>query len=487
MEHERFDELTRILAGATSRRGALKGIISVAAGIGAHRRLPSLSAAASLPEPLVATCTPADKGQPCGPAGGCGRCVRGFGGNAYCDPNPSLCQNAQSSDDHCPSCDPATLMCTPPVACGPCEGCVSNIAPSCRYLASGRNNECDPDRNHCDRNTGRCLECPVGQIPCHNVCVDPLTDLAHCGGCDHACGRCHSCENGVCRPCDDHCETCDHNGRCVSTCEGPCLGCRNGKCVDNGQCVCRRSRRPGSWPIGWLMALAPTRLLPHDTLSHCGPCEQCELDGCAPVKCGSPCFVCDPANGACASSCVSGQHCCDDTCCDGPCNETGDSCCPADQLCAEECCDADQQCCDGVCTLTSEGCSCPEAQICEGVGVPGDCCKTGQHCCYDGCCDAPCSPDGNCVCNPPSYAQCADDTGCCAGEQCCSGQCCQGTCVHYDTFDACCEVTQVLCSGNDGCCDPGAICCYSDFGLQCCNLSVYVCDKAYGCHFPFPG
>jgi hypothetical protein len=50
----------------------------------------------------------------------------------------------------------------------------------------------------------------------------------------------------------------------------------------------------------------------------------------------------------------------------------------------------------------------------------------------------------------------------------------------------CCEVGQVTCPGMDGCCDEPAICCYSDLGLSCCDLSIYVCDQTYGCHIPFP-
>lgn len=63
--------------------------------------------------------------------------------------------------------------------------------------------------------SGPSRSCPSGQMDCHGTCVDPLTDVNHCGSCDVCCPSFSDCDQG-------HCD-CPYGS---VLCRGPtCLAC----------------------------------------------------------------------------------------------------------------------------------------------------------------------------------------------------------------------------------------------------------------------
>ncbi|HZO12561.1 MAG TPA: fibrinogen-like YCDxxxxGGGW domain-containing protein, partial [Polyangiaceae bacterium] len=87
--------------------------------------------------------------------------------------------------------------------------------------------------------------CPPERTSCSGVCVDTLTDAAHCGECDAACEAGETCDNGTCELCTDTMTIC--TGACVDTmvdpnhcggCDMPCVGqlCVAGSCQPARDC-----------------------------------------------------------------------------------------------------------------------------------------------------------------------------------------------------------------------------------------------------------
>ncbi|MCB9508092.1 MAG: hypothetical protein H6697_10565 [Myxococcales bacterium] len=93
--------------------------------------------------------------------------------------------------------------------------------------------------------------CAAPRVACGDGCVDLLSNDAHCGRCDSACGDTESCEDGVCG-CAAPLERCGaqcvelssdaaHCGRCGASCGGD-ERCVAGECVvdcDDGETACR--------------------------------------------------------------------------------------------------------------------------------------------------------------------------------------------------------------------------------------------------------
>ncbi|MFZ5470487.1 MAG: choice-of-anchor D domain-containing protein [Myxococcota bacterium] len=82
--------------------------------------------------------------------------------------------------------------------------------------------------------------CPKGLLECAGQCVDPLSDVAHCGGCDRACVATQTCLDGRCRcqpmGCGDLGKQC---GSWPDGCGGTveCGGCVAPRaCAASGQC-----------------------------------------------------------------------------------------------------------------------------------------------------------------------------------------------------------------------------------------------------------
>jgi hypothetical protein len=136
------------------------------------------------------TCTP------CAIAHGGARCVNGACTAATCDPGWGDC-NGKSED----GCETDLTL---PTSCGSCATACSEPAPVC--APSGATRACA---------SGCPAEAP---LRCGGACVSPLTNVAHCGGCD--------------RPCPDVPKA---NSTCVA---GVCtFTCKPGSHACLGQCV----------------------------------------------------------------------------------------------------------------------------------------------------------------------------------------------------------------------------------------------------------
>jgi hypothetical protein len=86
---------------------------------------------------------------------------------------------------------------------------------------------------------GTAPTCDLGQIVCAGACVDPDSDVAHCGGCDSPCAADDLCSGGLCVDACHPQTECD--GVCVDTfshpdhCGGCGIECASGLCID-GEC-----------------------------------------------------------------------------------------------------------------------------------------------------------------------------------------------------------------------------------------------------------
>ncbi|MCA9607036.1 MAG: hypothetical protein KC619_15630 [Myxococcales bacterium] len=155
--------------------------------------------------------------------------------------------------------------------------------------------------------------CPGTAIACGAACVDPASDVAHCGGCDHACAPAESCVSGICLcPAGD------------PACAAPPLGnpdrcggrsCRSDQVCRGDTCVCR----PGLTAVG----------------------DRCVDLASDPDNCGMVGNACPEvcAGGVCAPRCSGGLRGCEGACVDlssDPlhCGECGRSC-ARDQVCVE--------------------------------------------------------------------------------------------------------------------------------------------------------
>lgn len=247
---------------------------------------------------------------------------------------------------------------------------------------------------------------------CGNMCVNHMTDEAHCGACFNACRIDQFCDNGTCscfgsmQECagscvdlqadEDHCGVCRNScGEWMTCCQGSCTDlqtddsncgrCGN-VCVENSYCVAGMCSEPcgGAWCDGECVNLEVSNL-------HCGRCSNpcdvpsgfiCQEGECACivglVECGDP-PVCvdvmtDPEHcGTCGTQCPAG-----DVCVNGAC---GHDCYPPNQLCGSECANpmtSNSHCgqCNNPCDVANgficqDGtCDCvPALEECEGVCV----------------------------------------------------------------------------------------------------------------------
>ncbi|MBI5518342.1 MAG: hypothetical protein HY909_31515 [Deltaproteobacteria bacterium] len=155
----------------------------------------------------------------CGSSADC----RGNPAGEACDVTSGRCVGCVPSMDTCPAsqhCDGATLRCVP--GCRADEGCPEGDAgvPS-DGSALGRRARCDAVSHacvecvtdeHCPPGTlcvgqvctvgcNATRPCPAGQTCCAGACIDPLSNVAHCGLCDARCAvpnATPACMNGAC-------------------------------------------------------------------------------------------------------------------------------------------------------------------------------------------------------------------------------------------------------------------------------------------------
>lgn len=181
--------------------------------------------------------------------------------------------------------------------------------------------------------------CEGAQLLCGEACIDPDTDLDHCGGCDSPCATGEVCSGGQCT-----------------------IACGEGLTLCDGACVD----------------------LSNDD-EHCGDCEnpcgfEDECDGgscvelCQPnqLMCDGRCIdvTFDDANcGACDFPCSPGEHCADSRCLP--------ACSPGLVECDEACIDPTSDsahCGAGVDCIAEPGEACTGSDVClGGACVPLDC------------------------------------------------------------------------------------------------------------------
>lgn len=351
MEEQRFDDLTRLVAGKTSRRQVLKVLVGAALGgwfVGSDggRVWASSPNCPSFCEQVFGRDTAATtqciqdakagKGlcSTCGPASPGG----GVASSAVC------C--TRNSSGHCTSYSGATCCGSTQVCSGGvCVTCGEQMRPccaggSCGMGAFGRPLTC------CNGICGECCsdaDCagsPVGPTCCYattvgGLCTDTASDFCNCGACGNLCPGgtdTEQCANGVCvatypRDCS-RLSNCNGNGICDSL---------------TGTCQCQ-----GDW-VG------------EDCGTYIGPP--------IPPTCQSD------------SDCPTSQVCTGGTC--GPAQPcyNGGTYCNGNGICVRNACQ---------CAQPYTGQVCDQDNICR-CYPPGISCVTPYQCCSN-----VCGPDGTC-------------------------------------------------------------------------------------------
>ena len=228
MQPSNFDELTKALASSTSRRDALRTIVTMSVGglfgLGGIRSIfasntncahfcaavfgPDTRAAGSCTSDgahgrgLCAQCGSANPSSICCVRNSRGYCSGSFAVQCPCKSN--LCLTCDSTHGACVGC-PSGQTCLNGECCANANVCGSTC------LAA----PCDASQClHCDSGSGACVGCPAGQTCQSGTCCIPAFT-----------GPCTS---------DDQC--CDFpNSTCCSgiCCHGPAI-CLEGSCIDNG-------------------------------------------------------------------------------------------------------------------------------------------------------------------------------------------------------------------------------------------------------------
>ncbi len=419
MQDWRFDDLTRTLGKATSRRGVLKGLLGgIVAVVIAGRQTTTREVAAAgrscsttqlqqcyadakaRHNELLAGCS----AQPNEPSGSDNQFAQKFGDSldflcktemdrryfnalAACDraqcPDGGMCANGH--------CCRGENCCNPGVQCpendgfgpspwGPPPFCCAEGNSCCHDQC------CTPSQTCCTQTQRGFLGFVFsgGSQTYSHQCSDLQSDAKNCGACGNdcgdqpctdgqcGCGECAQWDEGSkqCVPRSDV-ERCAGNGYC---CQGTCVPpCENGEAPDPKTCQCNICE-------GQIDGAA------------CGDNLECCNQQCVSNQCPSP-KVFDDQSCTCQcppTTCPNGElldpdTCqCVDLCANVTCGEcqtcdpTSGDCIPvADQTA----CGNGQVCCSGTCQDTCDTCA----------GLPcsnGDCCanSTDWACCQDGCC-----------------------------------------------------------------------------------------------------
>lgn len=364
----RFDDLTRTLGKATSRRGVLKGLLGglVAAVVG---------------NSLPGSATAVDAATTCNDKRACRE--RAFKQFEQCLAAAQLVNGFRSGNLRrggsggrisaivCEAQMRLDMLYCSRTGCRSEETCCASGCSSLLFDAQncGACGHACPDGATCE---DKQCQCPDDQTICDNQCVDTQTDKNNCGSCGHQCGTCETCSGGQCVPrtcpegytcCQDNCippcpsgdppdpntcqcdyckdqvngAACDANNSNMACCDQQCVNtqCASGKQFSYDTCGCQC-----------------TSTCPPDQLQDPDTC-QCQ-DLCQGVTCGE-CQTCDPTSGDCVqvddqTACGNNQVCCSGTCQD-TCTCTGLSCSNGD------CCpnSTDWACCENGC--------CPQVQI----------------------------------------------------------------------------------------------------------------------------
>lgn len=341
MEERRFDDLTRALGAARSRRQVVKGLLGglIAAVIG-QASSPTLVGATGEPcsSAAVTQCYTAAKQKRdetvaglCSPQflersrGNIGKSIDAictlqvnrwyFGELARCD--QAQCQQGGTCiNDRC--CE-GEHCCDPGVQCG---GTSAFDPPTfcCPAGSSCCNDQCCEAGNTCCQHTDVGLPFGLRKPSFSYTCTDLAEDPKNCGACENVCKGDQICQGGTC--------SCPSG---TNACEGPFnVAC----CAPNEYCQ--------SSAFGGV-----------ECVPRCSPCEVYDPSNtaqpCQPLECDA-CQECDPESGQCKPS-EDGTACGSNlTCCGGQ--------------CVSEVCSGAQSF-----NLATCQCECPQAS-CPGGGLP---------------------------------------------------------------------------------------------------------------------
>lgn len=407
---EAFDQLTRQVGQARSRREALRvlgtGLLGVALGSLVSKKALAADTAGTVPrslrglppQPLTPGLPPAtfDPRQPLGPP----RPLPPgpIRGPLPFEPVGKTCNSALLTD--CLTTAQAeytrcAAMCN--ASCGPgeqypdaprtavCSACRRQW-PDCRYTLQEAGLTCQ--RTYGCINGYSCTQdearpqieycCPTGKVPCNGGCVDPCLSLAQI--------------------------------RNRSTCQCDCARSCRPPMIQDADCFCKC---PECKPGFRLQDTRTCKCTCIDGLDLCG--DECVNFQDDPKNCGACGIVCQPQEKCCNGKCVSlsaDPNCGD---CSRNCSARGMTCCPssgAPGLPSHYCSDLNQNFDCGACgKACTSGC-------CAGV------CCTGT---LSGCCNG-----RNCI-----SLNTIQNCGSC-GRRCASGEaCCNGVCTRLGTNDNC--------------------------------------------------
>ncbi len=349
MDAERFDQLTRGLVAATSRRGVLTGAAAAIAGrLGTpflDRFIGSSAASAAAGcNPDQAACVKLAKQ---GYDAAVGLCDQGAGmvtsRSEAPDEGPSeglfaglrrfLCVGVASRQlermvsecgmkypaSPCAPCDICTLegSCAP--QCYPCQTCQGNRC----VAAPGQCSACEVcTRSGCENRCGQCERCDRDGT-CHSACGS---------GCEMVCRSCEICQQGRCVDTCPACQSCspvpgggDAVGRCLPVDCGAGLRCIDNKCVPEPT-TCRADGSAGGVPPGRASRANAEVCGPIcATGGGCGAFPACDPDteGCSCTTTTEGEFACT-TNGQCddlppcltSANCGTGTACVVNGCCE---------------------------------------------------------------------------------------------------------------------------------------------------------------------------
>jgi len=318
-----------------------------------------------------------------------------------------ICQGCTTSPDSCPIgrfCLPGTPgadanantvnECAP--GCNSDESCraLSPTAPFCdlsrHQCVACRTTEDCPDANQECSPSGRCADkctseggtCPnPNEICCNQLCVDPKTDVTHCGGCGSTCKRDQQCCDGTCV---NPLTNAEHCGACGAACSRT-----------NGTPSCTAGSCKWSCDPGYHHCAQGNTGCETSTSSNVTQCGGCTNDcnkavknasqiACVDSKCtyagqcaagfadcdGNKANGCECACGREKQACCSNRQCDNGLVCDGSnkcvkCGRKDEPCCPNSR-----CQDADRRCINGKC------------QKCR---AKGEACSSSDDCCSGKC------------------------------------------------------------------------------------------------------
>jgi len=303
------------------------------------------------------------------------------------------CAPGCSSDEACiavgpsaPYCDLARHQC---VACRSDDDC-------------GEEQRCSPSGKCADKCTSDGGSCSKpGEVCCSGICIDPDTEIGHCGTCNNACASGEQCCGGACTNRLTDVDNCGECGVACSRTNGTPLciaGACNWRC-DPGYHHCLDGQNTGC-ETATSSNVAQCGGCTNDcnkTVANAGPVA-CVESKCTYVQCKAGFADCDGnrANGCeckCGregEACCEGRKCDRDLTCDPSnrcirCGRMNEPCCDGSR-----CAGANARCVNGVCTECIAN-----GKRCDAPGPPG----ASTECCSGYCKEGP-GASGNHKCEP---------------------------------------------------------------------------------------